>query len=223
MLRTETHQGEGYNELHFEDQKDKQQIYVHAQKDMNLQVNNDRTDEVDHDWHQTVANERFSHVKVNDHLTVDGESRQHTKGNHTLITDATLNMKQAQSLLVDTGQEVHVKSGGKLVLDAGSALTLKAGENFIKINASGVTIVGKSIDLNSGGKAGKGSDYAGVEPLLPGGLEPPKALDKSTPFVSDPTETLKVAAKLNSAAVGICLKREGQTGCELCKGDGSCQ
>ncbi|HGS4816057.1 TPA: type VI secretion system tip protein TssI/VgrG, partial [Vibrio cholerae] len=33
VLRTETHQGEGFNELSFEDQAGKEQIYLHAQKD----------------------------------------------------------------------------------------------------------------------------------------------------------------------------------------------
>ncbi|WP_394213710.1 type VI secretion system tip protein VgrG, partial [Enterovibrio calviensis] len=62
VLRTETHQGEGFNELRFEDQADKEEIYVHAQKDMNLLVENDRKDNIKHDLHLDVENERFSHI-----------------------------------------------------------------------------------------------------------------------------------------------------------------
>lgn len=36
VLRTETHQGDGYNELRFEDQAGKEEIYVRAQKDVNV-------------------------------------------------------------------------------------------------------------------------------------------------------------------------------------------
>ncbi|MCL9783993.1 type VI secretion system tip protein VgrG, partial [Vibrio sp. S4M6] len=167
VIRTQSHQGQGYNELSFEDQAKKEQIYLHAQKDLNVQVNNDRKDEVDHDWHQTVTNERFSHIKVNDHLTVDGESRQHTKGNQTLSIEGTLYLKAGQAWVSETGAEIHIKSGQKVVLDAGHGITLKAGGSFITVNHAGVSVVGDSIDLNSGGKAAKGSDYAGVEPTLP--------------------------------------------------------
>ncbi|KJG10586.1 type VI secretion protein VgrG, partial [Photobacterium iliopiscarium] len=38
VLRTETHQGDGYNELRFEDQAGKEEIYVRAQKDVNVLV-----------------------------------------------------------------------------------------------------------------------------------------------------------------------------------------
>ncbi|WP_232313529.1 type VI secretion system Vgr family protein, partial [Enterovibrio coralii] len=84
VLRTETHQGEGFNELRFEDQAEKEEIYVHAQKDMNLLVQHDRKDHIKHDLHLTVENERFQHIHANDHLTVDGHVKQHIKGNKTL-------------------------------------------------------------------------------------------------------------------------------------------
>ncbi|MBA5685404.1 type VI secretion system tip protein VgrG, partial [Photobacterium damselae subsp. damselae] len=153
VLRTETHQGDGYNELRFEDQAGKEEIYVHAQKDMNLLVENDRKDDIKHDLHLDVTNERFTHIKANDHLTVDGESRHHTKGNQTVVTDASLHLKQGNGLLVDAGREIHLKGGNKIVIEAGAELTLKAGGSFIKIDGSGVSIVGSKINLNSGGSA----------------------------------------------------------------------
>ncbi|ELI6448487.1 type VI secretion system tip protein VgrG [Photobacterium damselae] len=176
VLRTETHQGDGYNELRFEDQAGKEEIYVHAQKDMNLLVENDRKDDIKHDLHLDVANERFTHIKANDHLTIDGESRHHTKGNQTVVTDASLHLKQGKGLLVDAGREIHLKGGNKIVIEAGAELTLKAGGSFVKIDGSGVSIVGSKINLNSGGSAGSGSGYAGSTPLLPGGVEPAKTI-----------------------------------------------
>ncbi|WP_242452945.1 type VI secretion system Vgr family protein, partial [Photobacterium damselae] len=171
VLRTETHQGDGYNELRFEDQAGKEEIYVHAQKDMNLLVENDRKDDIKHDLHLDVTNERFTHIKANDHLTVDGESRSHTKGNKTVVTDASLHLKQGNGLLVDAGREIHLKGGNKIVIEAGAELTLKAGGSFIKIDGSGVSIVGSKINLNSGGSAGSGSGYAGSAPALPMGAK----------------------------------------------------
>ncbi|WP_323643837.1 type VI secretion system tip protein VgrG, partial [Pectobacterium carotovorum] len=41
VLRTETHQGEGFNELRFEDQAGQEEIYIHGQKDLKALVEND--------------------------------------------------------------------------------------------------------------------------------------------------------------------------------------
>ncbi|WP_423809428.1 type VI secretion system Vgr family protein, partial [Photobacterium iliopiscarium] len=176
VLRTETHQGDGYNELRFEDQAGKEEIYVRAQKDVNVLVENDRTDNIKHDLHLDVENERFSHIKVNDHVTVDGESRHHVKGDQTLVVDGTLHLKQGKAILNDAGNEIHIKAGNKVVIESGAEITLKAGGGFIKIDASGVSFVGAALHMNAGGSAGSGSGYAGVAPLLPGAVEAAVAL-----------------------------------------------
>ncbi len=208
VLRTETHQGDGYNELRFEDQAGKEEIYVHAQKDVNVLVENDRTDNIKHNLHLDVENERFSHIKANDHLTVDGESRQHTKGNYTLAVDGSLHMKQGKALLLDAGNEVHLKAGSKIVIEAGAELTLKAGGSFVKIDASGVSISGAAINLNSGGSAGNGSGYAGVSPLLPGAIEAAAQLEQVPPLF---LEALLTASQANVPLLPLCgLQTDGQ-------------
>ncbi|PSU99235.1 type VI secretion system Vgr family protein [Photobacterium kishitanii] len=208
VLRTETHQGDGYNELRFEDQAGKEEIYVHAQKDVNVLVENDRTDNIKHNLHLDVANERFSHIKANDHLTVEGESRQHTKGNYTLAVDGSLHMKQGKALLLDAGNEVHLKAGSKIVIEAGAELTLKAGGSFVKIDASGVSISGAAINLNSGGSAGNGSGYAGVSPLLPGAIEAAAQLEQVPPLF---LEALLTASQANVPLLPLCgLQTDGQ-------------
>ena len=43
----------------------------------------------------------------------------------------------------------------------------------MKIDPSGVTLVGPTIKMNSGGNPGKGSGWAGNRPQLPGGVAVP--------------------------------------------------
>ena len=61
-LKTKTHKGEGSNELRFEDEADEEQIYVHAQKDLDLLTENNRTEVIRNYSHRTVENHDFSHV-----------------------------------------------------------------------------------------------------------------------------------------------------------------
>ncbi|WP_368726625.1 type VI secretion system tip protein VgrG [Pectobacterium aquaticum] len=181
VLRTETHQGEGFNELRFEDQAGQEEIYLHGQKDLNAVIENDVVWHIKHDAHTDIDHERVTRIKANDHLTVENEKRDHIKGDYSLTVDASMHQKLGQALLVEAGQEVHVKAGAKVVLEAGAELTLKVGGSFVKIDPSGVSIVGPAININSGGSAGSGSGWAGQSPILPGGVAVPLAPPATLP------------------------------------------
>ena len=173
VLRTETHQGEGFNELRFEDQAGQEEIYIHGQKDLNVLIENDVAWHIKHDEHRDIDNDRFTRIKANDHLSVDGEKRDHIKADYSLTVDTAMHQKLGQALLVEAGQEVHIKTGAKVVLEAGAELTIKAGGSFVKVDPSGVTLVGPTIKMNSGGSPGAGSGWAGQMPNLPNGVETP--------------------------------------------------
>ncbi|MCA4891675.1 phage baseplate assembly protein V, partial [Escherichia whittamii] len=65
-IRSKTYKGNGFNELRFEDATDKEEIYLHAQKNMQVvvlnskdkRVNYDRTVSIGHDESLVVANDR---------------------------------------------------------------------------------------------------------------------------------------------------------------------
>ncbi|WP_340163093.1 DUF6531 domain-containing protein, partial [Vreelandella olivaria] len=52
--------------------------------------------------------------------------------------------------------------------EAGAEITLKAGGSFVKLDPSGITIVGPQVRINSGGRPGVGSGQAAATALLPG-------------------------------------------------------
>ncbi|RJX66542.1 type VI secretion system tip protein VgrG [Vibrio sinensis] len=171
ILRSETHQGEGFNELSFEDQAQSEKVYLHAQKDFEADVLNDHTTHIKHDKHLTVDNDRFTEIKNHDHLTVLGESRSKITQDQSVVVDGSIHQKVGDLHAVDAGSEVHLKSGGKIVIEAGAEITLKAGGSFVKIDASGVSLVGPAINLNSGGSASSGSGFGGRVAALPLGVQ----------------------------------------------------
>ncbi|SHH61307.1 Phage-related baseplate assembly protein [Vibrio aerogenes CECT 7868] len=171
VLRTETHQGEGYNELSFEDQSGSEQIFIHGQKDADLITENDEIHHVKHDRHLTIENNRWTHIKKDSHLTVEEETREKITGNQSLVIDGEMHIKAGKVWVNETGTEVHIKAGETVVLEAGNELTLKAGGSFVKVDPGGVSLKGAKVGLNSGGSAGSGSGYAGEEAELPNELE----------------------------------------------------
>ncbi|MFC7296618.1 bacteriophage T4 gp5 trimerisation domain-containing protein, partial [Marinobacter aromaticivorans] len=182
-LKTQTHKGEGSNELRFEDEADKEQIYVHAQKDLDLLTENNRTEVIKNDSHLSVGNDRFTHVKGSRHQTIDGEKRQTIGADCNQTIAGTLHQKSGSATLCEAGSEAHHKAGAKVVLDAGAEITISGSGSFIKLDPSGVTLSGPAIKINSGGAPGSGS---GVSPQS---SELPQNLDGDTP-VSPPAVAL---------------------------------
>ncbi len=170
VLRSETHQGSGFNELSFEDQAESEKVYLHAQKDFEADVLNDHTAHIKHDKHLVVENDHFTQVKSNHHVTVEGESRSKIARDHTVMVDGSVHTKTAKVWVNQAGSEVHLKSGNKIVIEAGAEITLKAGGSFVKIDPAGVHLVGPGINLNSGGSAGNGSGFGGQLAALPKGI-----------------------------------------------------
>jgi type VI secretion system secreted protein VgrG len=166
-LKTRTHKGDGSNELRFEDEAGKKQIYVHAQKDLDLLTLNNRTEVVRNSSHLTVEHDRFTHVKGNSHTTVDGEKRESIGADYSQIMAGTLHQKSASATLCEAGTEAHHKAGAKVVLEAGVELTIAAGDSFIKLDPSGVTLSGPGIKINSGGSPGSGLGQSAAGPDLP--------------------------------------------------------
>ncbi|RJG37156.1 type VI secretion system Vgr family protein, partial [Motilimonas pumila] len=166
VLRTETHKGEGYNELRFEDQAGQEEIYIHAQKDHNTLVENDQSEHIKRDQHSTVDRHQYHLTKGNQHLTVDGEARTLIEQDCTWLLDKNLHQKIGQNWHCQVGEEMHQQAGNKVVIDAGVEITLSGGGSFIKLDPAGVHLVGPAINLNSGGSAGSGSGYAGVQAEL---------------------------------------------------------
>ncbi|WP_286222308.1 type VI secretion system Vgr family protein [Marinobacter apostichopi] len=169
-LKTQTHKGEGSNELRFEDEADKEQIYVHAQKDLDLLTEHNRTEVIKNDSHLTVKNHSFSHVKGNEHVTVGGEKRESYGADFSQDIGGTWHSSVGEVSASEAGSELHHKAGSKVVLDAGAELTISGGGSFIKLDASGVTLSGPGIKINSGGSPGRGSNVDLSSAELPAGL-----------------------------------------------------
>lgn len=78
-FKSDTHQGEGFNELRFEDKKGEEEIFVHAQKDRNVKVREFDTERVNINKMEIVDNHRGSET-TNDQTEVIGGDLQVSVG-----------------------------------------------------------------------------------------------------------------------------------------------
>ncbi|WP_175494978.1 type VI secretion system tip protein VgrG [Xenorhabdus mauleonii] len=163
-FRSKTHKGEGYNELLFEDAKGSEQLSLHAQKDMNTKVLNNRdtkvlanhTETVDKDQtmkikgHQvaTVNLTRTDTVGLAYALTVGGAMNTAVVLNQSEQVGAHKSVTVKNTLSITAGDVIELKCGAStLRMDSSGKITIKGTE--FKFEASGpVQITGKDIDLN---------------------------------------------------------------------------
>ncbi|SBR48044.1 type VI secretion system Vgr family protein [Halomonas sp. HL-93] len=204
VLRTQSHKAEGFNELRFEDQAGEEQIWLHAQKDLELLTLNDRIEEIRNDSFLKVNNDRISEIDNDDHHTVHGNRFEHTEGQQHLTVEGTLHINTGQAWLSESGRELHIKAGHKVVLEADSELTLNAGGSFLKLDGSGVTMVGPNVKVNAGGSPGNGSGQAVESPLLPGHAMaevhdaiPPTSLPKLEDYQLSEAAMMPLCGKIN--------------------------
>jgi len=159
--------GGGYNEIRIEDKKGAEQIYIHAERDWDENIEHDQKIRVGHERHDTVEANSYSEFLAEEHRTTHLDRKVEIKANDHLTVGNNQHIKIGTGQFVNAGNEIHLSSGQKVVLEAGSELTFKAAGSFIKLDASGITLVGPVIKLNSGGAPGSGSGAAPVLPIIP--------------------------------------------------------
>ncbi|MBU3059686.1 type VI secretion system tip protein TssI/VgrG, partial [Pseudomonas indica] len=146
--------GGGYNELRIEDKKGQEQIFIHAQKDWDENIEHDQTIRVGHERHDTVEANSYSEFRAEEHLTVFADRKAEVKPDDHLTLGQSQHIKVGTAQLTKVGQEIHLKAGQKLVIEAGMELTLQAAGSFIKLDPSGITVSGPLAKLNAGGSPG---------------------------------------------------------------------
>jgi type VI secretion system secreted protein VgrG len=156
-----------FNEIRFEDLKGKEELYIHAERNHLLVVENDRTERIGHDSVTEVTHDRTATIEKNESLTV-GEDRTATVGGKEEITvgkdrsrsvggEDSLTVTEGRSTSIGrddaltAGQKVKVTAGTSITLEAGTTLTLKVGSNKIEISQSGITIKAAQVGIQATG------------------------------------------------------------------------
>jgi type VI secretion system secreted protein VgrG len=156
--------GEGYNEWRFDDAKGKQQIFLHAERNMDTRVKNDSMEGVLHDKHLTVGGEKdgnksgdYKELVYQDvHLHNKRNLEQHVGGDMKLLIGGEdgpggldLVVKYDRKTLVENNDHVHVKSDRKEKVDGGQSLTV-GGDQQEKVGKNHALEAGNEIHLKGG-------------------------------------------------------------------------
>ncbi|MFT4929695.1 MAG: type VI secretion system secreted protein VgrG [Phenylobacterium sp.] len=153
-------QGGGFNELRFEDKKDEEQIFIHAQKNQDIRVKNSHFESVGNEHHLSVGTNRFEYVKENDHHMVDGDTLSKVKGNVNNVFEADVmqqttgneNYKVDGDRIQQVGGTEHLKASQNINIESGQNFGVKAGQNVEVKGGMNINLTaGTTINLKAGG------------------------------------------------------------------------
>lgn len=135
------------NELRFEDKAGSEQFFIHAQKDMVEEVENDHTVTIDHDETVTIKNDQTETIQHDRKITVQNEDKLDVTANAT----STI----GQKFKLSAGTEIELVTGASsIVMKSSGDIEIK-GVNIKITGQMGVKIEGQ---VEVGIKAGATMD-----------------------------------------------------------------
>ncbi len=150
------------NELRFDDQKDNEQVYIHAQKDLLCETENDlhenikgsqetviekklttsAKEEVQHSTEKTYTITSKDKISIN----TDTDLNETIKGQAILTANGGIQQKTDKDLSQNVTGSIKV-DGKDITITGKSNITLKVGGSKIEISSFGITISGTSITI----------------------------------------------------------------------------
>lgn len=179
--------GGGDNEFRFEDKAGEEEVYLHAQKDWNTVVENERTTTIkeaddtlivetgNRDYQVQTGNEDY-YIKGTRTLKVDGAQDHATGDGYTHIVTGDYTLKVSGDLSIDVDGNISVTAGGNISMDAGQNLDTISGQNTT--NEAGMNFANKAgmnldneAEMNLTNTAGMNlTDDAGMNLTLSSGM-----------------------------------------------------
>ncbi|MGL5009091.1 MAG: type VI secretion system Vgr family protein [Paracoccaceae bacterium] len=149
VFRTDTHKGSGFNELSFEDQNGIEKIYMHAQRDLAIKVENHATERVDRNKITSVGGARINETllsvseNVGHNLTFNigaGAAERVVTGN---LASSVWGIAAAGYFVDDLA--ALSSGGGQFVVNASGSITMAADQSYvIDARHSFINDIGKS-------------------------------------------------------------------------------
>jgi type VI secretion system secreted protein VgrG len=151
--------GENFNEIRFEDKKGSEQLYIHAEKNQDIAVENDethtvghnRTKEVKNDETSTIGKNRSESVGENENINV-AKNRNEAVGDNESIDigkNQSLNVGQNRTLTIAKNHTVSV--GENLTDEVAKSATVNVGKNrTVTVGDKDILNVGKQLVIDAG-------------------------------------------------------------------------
>ncbi|QMJ04438.1 type VI secretion system tip protein VgrG [Citrobacter freundii] len=145
-IRSKTYKGGGFNELRFEDATDNEQVYIHAQKNMDTEVLNNRTTDVKVDHTETTGNNQSITIGLGQTVKVGKENAAGHDQTITVAHDRSITVRNDQTLKVKNDRMVSISHDDGLYVANDRKVTVE-GKQEHKTSGDHISLVEGSHSL----------------------------------------------------------------------------
>jgi len=148
-FRSQSIGGAGHNELSFEDLHGREEVYVHAQRNLREEVRRDRHANVQGSETLSVGGSASAHVGGKVRVVVDG----HGHGGDpsvAVVARGELSMESSNMLSVTSPTSIVLTCETTTIQMTPRDITLRVGDNFIQIGVDAITLEAPTIWQNGG-------------------------------------------------------------------------
>ncbi len=147
--KDQTHKGDGFNEIRFESENGREEIFVHAERDRNEKIKNNHTERIDNNFVQSVGQNYVSQVDRNRDEYVNGSFHLTIGASGSARPVNPRDMEEREGLgHLGNNQRVSEKSG---LPDGDYGLNIHQNRSE-QIGGSDQTTVSKTKDISVGGR-----------------------------------------------------------------------
>ena len=148
-----------FNEIRFEDKKGKEQLYIHAEKNQDIEVENDETHTVGVDRSKTIGRSETTAVGKDRTETVGSDESISIGANRTEAVGSNESVSIGANRSVDVGANDGLTVGANLSITVGSALSTEVGHDAseqvgknqqIQVGKKFALVAGDQIQLQTG-------------------------------------------------------------------------
>ncbi len=153
-----------FNELRYVDTKGKEQVFIHAQRRMDIRVKKN--------MYETIGGARNTCIGGEYAVSVGGSLDLHVKGDVFFRGDGKIDASTGGAVSVNVGgaSKYYAKRSNEInalstTIESMKSVVLKCGSSFVEVSPMGVTIQGAVVRINSGGSAAGTAAFDTDDPL----------------------------------------------------------
>ncbi|MCI0620914.1 MAG: type VI secretion system tip protein VgrG, partial [Acidobacteria bacterium] len=116
-----------YNEIRFEDKKGSEQLFLHAEKNMDVRVKEESREHVGKSMHLIVKENQKELIQKDYHREIKMNRQEKVGMDMSTQVDMNRYDKTKLNWAHEANMQVHIKAGMQVIIEAGAQLTLKCG------------------------------------------------------------------------------------------------
>lgn len=115
-IKSQTHKGDGFNELRFEDELGREEVFIHAQRDMNTKVGHDERLIIGNDRATKTGRDVLSSTARDEQVDIGRDRRDHVHQDSFTQIDRNELRGIGHASTQTVGTDQHITIGGKQTL-----------------------------------------------------------------------------------------------------------